>query len=261
MIREWLGLVRSLAVYWRPGRQRALRELYEPFVSRGDLVFDVGAHVGDRVAAFSALGARVVALEPHPGIFPWLRRIVGRKEGVILRQEAVGGSPGTGVLAKSRATPTVSTLADGWRRKMPDSNPSFRGVRWEDPVEVPVTTLDRLIDTFGIPDFCKIDVEGYEAEVLSGLSRTVPALSVEFVAGGLEVARACLDRLEELGEYEFNAVSGEEREYRFDSWVDPAALRAWLDAGADGVSSGDLYARLRAPDPDREVPLPEDSRA
>ncbi|MFW6199447.1 MAG: FkbM family methyltransferase [Gemmatimonadota bacterium] len=248
MIREWLGVLRSLAVYWRPGRQRALRELYRPFIAPGDLVFDVGAHVGDRVAAFSALGARVVALEPHPGIFRWLGRIVGRKEGVTLRNEAVGASPGTGILAVSRATPTVSTLADGWRRRITDSNPSFEGVRWEDPVEVPITTLDRLIATFGIPDFCKIDVEGYEAEVLSGLSRTVPALSVEFVAGGLDVARACLDRLEELGEYEFNAIPGEGRAYRFDGWVDSASVGAWLDGGADGVSSGDLYARIRDPD-------------
>src|SRR5690606_17457557 len=60
---RWLGITRSLIVYWRPGRQRGLRDLYRPFVAPGGLVFDVGAHIGDRTAAFASLGARVVALE------------------------------------------------------------------------------------------------------------------------------------------------------------------------------------------------------
>ena len=38
------------------------------FVRPGDLVFDVGAHVGDRIAAFRRLGARVVAVEPQPAL-------------------------------------------------------------------------------------------------------------------------------------------------------------------------------------------------
>ena len=42
--------------------------LYGQFVRPGDLVFDVGAHVGDRIAAFRRLGARVVAVEPQPAL-------------------------------------------------------------------------------------------------------------------------------------------------------------------------------------------------
>lgn len=245
-LREWFGLLRSLVIYWRPGRQRGLRRLYGPFVDEGDLVFDIGAHLGDRVAAFAGLGATVVALEPHPRIFRWLRRLVGRKPGVILRNEAAGEAPGTGTLTMSRATPTVSTLADGWRESVGDANRSFRGVRWEDPVPVPMTTLDLLIEAYGPPSFCKIDVEGYEAEVLAGLSRPLAALSVEFVSGGLDVPRECVERLGALGDYEFNAVPGEDRSWWFADWLGEGAVEDWLDAGADGISSGDLYARLRS---------------
>lgn len=244
-IRGWLGILRSLAIYWRPGRQKGLRSLYAPFVEDGDLVFDIGAHLGDRVAAFAGLGARVVALEPHPRIFRWLRRLVGRKPRVVLRNEAAGSTMGTGTLAMSRATPSVSSLAEGWRARIPEKNSSFRGVRWEDPVPVPMTTLDALIDVYGTPRFCKIDVEGYEAEVLDGLSRPVPALSVEFVSGGLGIAGRCVDRLRSLGSYEFNAVLGESRAWRFDGWVGAGDVRKWLLAGADGASSGDVYARLK----------------
>lgn len=245
MIRRAWGLVRSLVVYWRPGRQPGLRKLYAPFVSPGDLVFDVGAHLGDRTAAFASLGARVVALEPQPALARWLTRLVGRRPGVSIRREALGPEPGTARLAVSRAHPTVSTLAHGWRRSVVRANPSFRGVRWDEEVEVPVTTLDRLIAEFGEPRFCKIDVEGYEAQVLAGLSRPLPAVSVEFVSGSLDVALACVRRLEELGEYEFNVVPGERRRFLFPEWMDGNGVREWLGAGAGGVSSGDLYARGR----------------
>ena len=241
---EWYGLLRSLVVYWRPGRQRQLRRLYRPLVGAGDLVFDLGAHLGDRSAAFAALGARVVAVEPQPHVRRWLRRLVGRRRGITVRGEAVGRAVGTARLAISRGTPTVSTLADRWRRTLPAANPSFRGVRWESFVEVPVTTLDALIETYGVPRFCKIDVEGYEAEVLAGLTRPLPGVSVEYVAGSLELALACVERLRELGSYEFNAVRGEHRTFVFDTWTTADRIVGWLSTGAGGASSGDLYARL-----------------
>ena len=240
----WLGLLRSLVVYWRPGRQRSLKRLYRPLVRPGDLVFDVGAHLGDRTAAFAALGARVVALEPQPAVRRWLERIVGLREGVTVSGEAVGCAVGTARLAVSKRTPTLSTLADDWRAKMPEANPTFRNVRWEETVEVPVTTLDALIERYGVPRFCKIDVEGYEAEVLAGLSEPVPGLSVEFVSGGLEVAVACVRRLEALGSYEFNAIRGERRTFMFDGWQTGESMARWLRDGAGGASSGDVYARL-----------------
>ena len=241
---RWLGLLRSLIVYWRPGRQRGLRRFYRSWIRPGDLVFDVGAHLGDRSVAFASLGARVVALEPQPHVVRWLRRIVRNHERITVRAEAVGRSPGAARLALSARNPTVSTLAEEWRETLTRSNPGFRGVRWEEVVEVPVVTLDGLIETYGQPRFCKIDVEGHEAEVLAGLSRPLRGLSLEFVAGGLDVAVACVTRLEELGPYEYNAIAGEGRTLVFEPWLAADDLVDWLREGAGGASSGDVYARL-----------------
>ena len=243
---RWLGLIRSLIIYWRPGRQRGLRELYRPFVGAGDLVFDVGAHMGDRTAAFRKLGARVVALEPQPAVRRWLVRLVGRGRDVSVRAEAVGRVVGTARLALSHRTPTLSSLSEDWQSTLPERNPGFRGVRWDDWVDVRVTTLDALIEHHGLPCFCKIDVEGYEAEVLAGLNHRIPALSVEFVAGALDVAEACVRRLEALGGYEFNAVEGEERSFMSKPWLAADEMVAWLRSRGGSVSSGDVYARLGA---------------
>ena len=244
-LERWLGLVRSLIIYWRPGRQRGLRELYRPFVGAGDLAFDVGAHLGDRTHAFRKLGARVVALEPQPAVRRWLMRFVGRSEHVSIRAEALGREVGTARLALSRRTPTVSSLAEDWPNVLPERNPSFRGVRWDDSVEVQVTTLDALIEEYGLPRFCKIDVEGYEAKVLAGLSQPIPALSVEFVAGALDIAEACVRRLEALSGYEFNAIEGEERRFMSKRWLAAEEMVAWLRGVGGNVTSGDVYARLR----------------
>ena len=256
-----LGILRSLVIYWRPGRQRGLRRLYRPFLRDQALVFDVGAHLGDRTRAFASLGARVVALEPQPHLFQWLRRLVGSRPGVILRPEGVARHPGEAMLAVSRRTPTVSTLSRYWQTDLGRNNPSFGTVAWEDSVRIPLVTLDQLIDEYGLPDFCKIDVEGFEAEVLGGLSQPVRALSLEFVAGALEIAGDAVRRLAVLGPYEFNAIRGEQRQYLFADWLPASALLHWLQEGADALPSGDIYARLPDSEGHRTYPGREDLQA
>ena len=248
-MREWMGLIRSFVVYWRPGRQRSLRRLYSTWVGEGDLVFDVGAHLGDRSHAFAGLGARVIALEPQPRVARWLRYLVGRNEKITVRTEAVGAVPGTERLSISSRSPTLSTLSTSWREKIVATNATFEGVEWEGAIDVAVVTLDELIETYGRPDFCKIDVEGYEPEVLTGLSYPIAALSFEFVSGDHARATACLGRLQVLGSYEFNVICGEGRELEFVTWRTPDDIRRWMRTGAGGASSGDVYARLLSAPP------------
>lgn len=243
-LKRILGLARSLVIYRRPGRQRSLRALYRPFVNHGDLVFDLGAHVGDRTVAFAALGATVIAVEPNPYLMRWLRRLVTHKNRIVFLAEAVGSQPGKAELALSHRTPTVSSLAADWRQTLQARADGFRAVRWEETITVPVTTLDEMIDQYGIPVFCKIDVEGFEVEVLAGLTRPIPALSFEFVSGTLDQAVLCLEELKRLGHYEFNAIAGERRNFMWPDWQSTDQVRRWLASGPDAIASGDIYARL-----------------
>ena len=73
------GVVRSLRIYYgNRSRAAAMDRLYGGFVRRGELVFDIGAHVGDRVASFRRLGARVVAFEPNLDLAKVLKFFYGR---------------------------------------------------------------------------------------------------------------------------------------------------------------------------------------
>src|SRR5438132_9394773 len=204
-----LGLARSLAIYHGiPGRQRRWRRLYTGFVRPGDLVFDVGAHAGNRTRAFASLGCRVVAVEPQPDFIALLHVLFDRSRQIEIVHAAVDAAPGRAALSISDRTPTVTTLAPAWRDARA-LDPDFERVRWNRHLQVDTTTLDALIERFGVPDFVKIDVEGSESAVLAGLSRPIRNLSFEFLPRALDDVEACLFRLGILGKYEFNWSAGE----------------------------------------------------
>src|ERR1700721_2893 len=141
-----LGLARSLAIYHAiPLRQQRMRQLYAGFVRAGDLVFDIGAHAGNRVRGFSSLGCRVVALEPQPDFARLLRALFGQSTQIEVIGGAVAGGPGRAWLSLSERTPTVTTLATAWRDARA-RDPDFARVRWNHQIEVETTTLDRLIE-------------------------------------------------------------------------------------------------------------------
>jgi FkbM family methyltransferase len=217
--------------------------LYRRYVKPGDLAFDIGSHVGDRISAFRRLGARVVALEPQPGPAAIIRLIHGHDPLVTCLRSAAGAEEGELVLRVNSRNPTVSSLSAEFISAAQGA-PGWEGQDWDTSLKVPVTTLDRLIGQYGSPSFIKIDVEGFEDRVLAGLSHQVRALSFEFTTIARENAISCVATLEQLGPYRFNVALGESHSLHFAEPVAAITIHNFITSLPHDANSGDVYAEL-----------------
>lgn len=113
---------------------------------------------------------------------------------------------------------------------------------------VEVTTLDALIKEFGMPSYIKIDVEGYELEVIKGLCSAIPLVSFEFTPELLDVTHECIACLAQLGDIECNYSLGESSfEFNLPNWVTPMELGKELETIRDDITQfGDVFIRTRS---------------
>lgn len=244
LLRDLKALWRSLRIY-RLNRQhqQSLRSLYHPFVSDGAVVFDIGAHAGDRTACFKHLGARVVSVEPQSLFAAFLKLNHALSSSVTVLQCVVSDTDGPKTLHINTRNPTVSTLSDSFVQAATSGAVGWQDQHWDRTVTVQSVTLDELIARYGIPAFVKIDVEGAEYDVLSGLSQAIPALSFEFTIVQRQLVTDCIERCVTLGLTEFNVSLGESHQLEFDVWLEATALLEYLSTLPQEANSGDVYAR------------------
>ena len=215
---------------------------YQEFIEEGDLCFDIGANIGNRTQVFLALGARVVAVEPQKECAKLLELRFGNRINLVNR--ALGKKEGVGEIFISE-TSEISSLSREWISEV--SKTRFKDKRWSQSEQVQLSTLDKLIDIYGVPKFCKIDVEGFEEEVLMGLSQPIPIISFEYtVPERFTSINNCLDRLTQIGEFECNYTMGEIMKLESDSWISKEALINRMDELSTSSLFGDIYIRFKA---------------
>jgi FkbM family methyltransferase len=221
--------------YWRIADRKIIdrrnsevqfyRHLLEGF-HKGDLVFDIGANQGQKTDVFLRLGATVVAIEPDAFNCEVLRqkfqlyRLV--KKPVTVVGKAVGAQTRKETMWIDEPGSAKNSLSKKWVDTLRADQERF-GARldFKKRTEVETVPLEDLILQHGLPFFVKIDVEGYEPNVLRGLRRPVRYLSFEvnlpeFRPEGLE----CVELLNTL-----------DPNGRFNYFVDcqkGLALNGWL---------------------------------
>jgi FkbM family methyltransferase len=147
---------------FEPTETRLIKELLAP----GSTFLDIGAHIG----WFSTMGSlrvgdsgSVIAFEPFQNNLKYLKAnlLLNNCANVRVLESALGSEAGTLTLHGGSDSGAVTALA--WIGSLPG-------------VDVPVTTLDEVATDFGAVTLMKIDVEGWETNVLRGsrstLSRT-----------------------------------------------------------------------------------------
>ena len=222
------------------------KAFYGALIPPGAPVFDIGANMGNRSKIFRALGSPVVAFEPQSHCAEFLRVAFSNDPQFQLRQLALSDQPGEMTLYLSEAH-TLSTLDTEWMETMRQGG-RFATQQWSGSETVQLSTLQDEIDRFGLPAFMKIDVEGHEYQVLSGLKQPVACLSLEFASEAEDNIKQCFDHLDALGDYGYRLSLGESMQFESEDWLDSVAVKAQLESlrAADPLVWGDIYAQLRS---------------
>ncbi|HEX6747221.1 MAG TPA: FkbM family methyltransferase [Longimicrobium sp.] len=233
---------------FRPARavRRALRAdarrmedaaaaFYRALLPEGALVFDIGASVGHMSEALLRAGVRVVAVEPQPECVAELRARCGGRPGFTLLPAAVGAAPGVATLYL-RPHHAASSLRRDWLGEVVGT------------LDVPVVTLAALVERYGAPAYCKVDVEGAEEEVFSTLPGPLPLVSFEYHRSRLDQAAACLRRVASA-DAEVNLTHAGPPHFSLAEWVpaDDFLRRIDRELGDRAAPGwGDIWVRTRA---------------
>jgi FkbM family methyltransferase len=234
-------VIKNLAKrYWEIQHNRKSLQFYSRFIHKGDICFDVGANNGNRTKLFLKLGAKTVCVEPQQVCLQQLKKLFGNNKNVIIVSKALADKEGTATIDLCEDAPILSTMSDKWKNEGRFS----KEYKWTATQEVATTTLDALIEQYGLPSFCKIDVEGFEESVLKGLSKPINVISFEFTKEFLQDANKCINHISLLGPAKFNCSIGESMKLVYQTWVTPEELYMKLESLDDKDLWGDIYARF-----------------
>lgn len=180
-----------------------------PIPSTAKLIYDIGMHNGDDTAYYLHQGHRVIAIEPDPSL-------------VSKATSRFSGPLSTGQLTiLNVAIASQDGHMDFWINDDNSLLNSFNhamatreGARAH-VIRVETRSIGSIITEFGIPDYLKVDIEGYDLVCVNGLSPSAlpPYISVESEAVGEgealddQRALATLEALSKLGYCKFKLIA------------------------------------------------------
>ena len=178
-----------------------------------NLIFDIGFNVGEftQTCFNKYKECSVIAVEANPNLcnavsqhfftnynFSLLNNLASNKEGeeidFYISHNATGVSTAsTEFMENSRFTKGSKHLGEN-------------SINWAEPIKVQSTTIDAMIERYGMPDLIKIDVEGYEYNVLSGLTQKANDICFEWHEEETDNLYKILEHLQSLGYEQFGVI-------------------------------------------------------
>ena len=214
---------------------------YSQFINTNDIVFDVGSNLGNRTKVFLKLGAKVISFDPQEECSALLCKISKKEKNLIHVSKGLGKEEKQAIMYISNNS-TVSSLSSNWIKAVRSHN-RFEGTNWDLRQAVDISTLDIEIMKHGKPKFCKIDVEGYELEVILGLCQPIDFISFEFTPEFINNALAVIDHLSSIGDVSFQFSLGESMKFSLDNWVRKNEIIKILKYDVDPMNFGDVYVK------------------
>jgi FkbM family methyltransferase len=154
-------------------RAKKLEFIFYSELTRGDvngMVFDIGANCGQKAAQFARISRLVICVEPDQAAANQLKARFEKRSTVRIINAGVGAHPGREIFYQSSPANPLNTFSRKWAESQQAKASEY---------EVLIITLDEMIEKYGMPQYIKIDVEGYELEVIKGLHRPIQSLSFE----------------------------------------------------------------------------------
>jgi FkbM family methyltransferase len=225
-------------------RSRLQKAFYAKLIQKSDVVFDVGANVGQRTAIFADLARLVVAFEPQAECLRHLRSRFRFKRNVQIQPIALSDCEGEAVIYQS-SSHTISSMSEKFVNTV--GKTVFADANWDRRITIRTRTLDQMIALYGMPGFIKIDVEGFEINVLRGLSRPASFLSFEFIPLAMDEVKKCLARLHEISKaYLYDYCLGEDLDFVLPAHVDyETFVNDVIPKLETAATFGDIYAILK----------------
>lgn len=160
--------------YWFHGknREKDTMRLFKTLIKEGDVVIEVGGHVGYISLYFSSLvaGGKVYVFEPGPNNLPYIRNNLRTKENIVLLEQGVGSCKATFPFYIENLTGQNNSFVKDFSRFKENKENAFVHQVSTGEVMIEVVKLDDFVSQNSlIPNFIKVDVEGFEFEVVKGM--------------------------------------------------------------------------------------------
>ncbi len=234
MIKEIINIVK------KPFQKKLNKNFYKQFIGDNKLFFDIGANIGFKTEVFRKIGVSVVSVEPQINCFEILKKKFSLDLNVKLVNKGIGNKKEFLKIKISSSSSLISTFSDKWK-----NDGRFNNFVYDQEQEVEIITFDDLITEFGVPDFAKIDVEGYEYEVVRGLSKKIPCISFEFTSEFFDDSKKIISHLWGLGYRSFNYGQGEKMKLHLENWLEKDEFVGYLSGEIKNDINiwGDIYAK------------------